>query len=1170
MFFIKRSYVILFSFLVFGLFGCGTPCPESQKVDSLSSARITELSLKISKLSPEGKSALLNKLLKVTSKDYDFAPKQLLVKFKSDTAESKIRSILGVTSSNAVYRFQSNGTLLIQVGSVTTKEELLAVAAAMAEVESVEYVHPNSRLKIVQTPDDPLFKDQEALHNTGTNGLKARSDIDALEAWKITTGSESVVVGVIDTGIDYNHPDLAQNIWLNPGEVGLDSQGRDKRNNGIDDDGNGYVDDFRGWDFVNNDNDPMDDQSHGTHVAGTIGAVGNNGVGITGVSWNVRLAALKFLDSSGSGFLSDAIRAIEYANSMNIAITNNSWGGGGFDPALEAAIRSANEKGFLFVAAAGNETNNNDKAPSYPASYEVPNILAVAAVNSADTLADFSNFGFRSVHIAAPGVNILSTLPGDQYGRFSGTSMAAPHVAGAAALIRSKFPDANAKVMKSRLIFSAKRIPELMDKVASGRLNAFQALEEDNVPPSPVLGTQIFGTVGFTRAEITWLPSGDDGSAGEASSYEIRIATNPIQSQENWDRAKAVQYQHLPSGSPDRRQARIIDLPVNFKGFVAIKAFDNVGNEGALGNSIALQMSPPSTLFENKGENFTGLMREPANSWGQEDIEGRGKVFSDSPGRLYDSNSESAILLPPIHVWYPDLILNLATKVNCESGFDWAYIEYVKNNETLWKEIASYSAENCEWANLRFQLGDLVNANDQIRIRFRFKTDEVEQREGWLIDDIKVEGIAPPEIPTNFTAQPFHYSPARLSWIDTSSSETFFELKGSRFLLRSPRNTTEHRLNSRYLPRNLSIRACNGVLCSPFSPPVVIRQAPPEALRAIPSSVGLSGGQKITLRGVRFTRLTRVLIGERPCSNLRFINSSTVTCITPPQIAEGRFEVKASYDGQVWGQLPAQINYVCSPQISGGIVGTHQQGGILYRTHTFSNVGNHQLKVSQVCGNIEVLVVGGGGGGGIGRAGAGGGAGGLNYQPNFQPQIGLIPLVVGKGGGPSANGTSSSFGNLVGLGGGRGGNGERRPNQAGSPGGSGGGGGFKGGWGGAPAAMPGQGNAGGNNRSGNWIAGGGGGGAGGRGQSGFGNNRGSGGAGGQGVIHAISGTPRAYAGGGGGCGQHDRGLAGSGVGGTGGRDGIPGAPGVASTGGGGGGCGGTGGSGVVIVRYRIN
>ncbi|MCX7749639.1 MAG: S8 family serine peptidase [Clostridia bacterium] len=288
--------------------------------------------------------------------------------------------------------------------------------------------------------------------------------ISAPAAWDKFTGSTSVVVGVIDSGIDYNHPDLNANMWRNPGEIA---------NNGIDDDGNGYIDDVYGWDFSNNDNDPMDDNSHGTHCAGTIAGVGNNGVGVAGVSWRAKLAALKFLSASGSGSTSAAIQAVQYANMMGFPITSNSWGGGGYSQALKDAIAL----GGLFVAAAGNSGTNNDSSPHYPSSYDCDNILAVAATDSSDALASFSCYGKTSVDIAAPGVGIWSCIPGNSYGSKSGTSMATPHVAGAAVLLKGYNNTLSAKDLKLSLLSGADKLSNLDDKVAiGGRLNVNKSL----------------------------------------------------------------------------------------------------------------------------------------------------------------------------------------------------------------------------------------------------------------------------------------------------------------------------------------------------------------------------------------------------------------------------------------------------------------------------------------------------------------------------------------------------------------------------------------------------------------------------------------------------------------------------------------------------------------------
>ena len=238
---------------------------------------------------------------------------------------------------------------------------------AINQDSRVEYAEPNYVVNTFLQPNDPYFSQLWGMHNIGQTGGTSNADIDAPEAWDIHT-STSLVVGVIDTGIDYTHEDLADNIWSNPGEIA---------DNGIDDDGNGFIDDVHGWDFVNNDNDPLDDNGHGTHVAGIIGAKGNNGVGVAGINWTAKVAALKFLNLNNSGTIDDAIEAIGYANMMGFKITNNSWGGSGFSQALYDVISIANAAGNIFVVAAGHSSFNADQNPIYPAAYQLPNIISV-------------------------------------------------------------------------------------------------------------------------------------------------------------------------------------------------------------------------------------------------------------------------------------------------------------------------------------------------------------------------------------------------------------------------------------------------------------------------------------------------------------------------------------------------------------------------------------------------------------------------------------------------------------------------------------------------------------------------------------------------------------------------------------------------------------------------
>lgn len=332
----------------------------------------------------------------------------------------------------------------------------------------------------VSLPDDPDFGRQSGLKSSGENGEEG--DIDVLAAWDFHTGSAKVLVGVIDSGIDYLHPDLQANIWSNPKEI---------PGNRIDDDRNGYVDDVRGWDFLSNDAKPMDEDGHGTHCAGTIGAVGNNGIGITGVCMDVTLVPLRVLGYYGASN-SDVTEALAYATRVGVAVTSNSYGGTKSSRALREQIEMAGKAGALFVSAAGNEGDNLDYTSFRPGTYGASNIINVAATNASDQLAGFSNYGVKSVDIAAPGVRIYSTVPGGRYHQDSGTSMAAPFVTGAVALLKSAYPGLSGSKIKELLLSSADRLPALEGKILSGgRLNVAQAMRSVGGPylviPSYVL-----------------------------------------------------------------------------------------------------------------------------------------------------------------------------------------------------------------------------------------------------------------------------------------------------------------------------------------------------------------------------------------------------------------------------------------------------------------------------------------------------------------------------------------------------------------------------------------------------------------------------------------------------------------------------------------------------------
>jgi subtilisin family serine protease len=407
------------------------------------------------------------------------APDRLIVKYKSGVADTLRRQILEKVNATLMSRLGSIQADLVHVPEGRSLQDMMAQLKANP---NVEYAEPDYKLQADGNfTNDPSVGNLWGLDNTGQNGGKADADIDLPEAWNIYKPAYGLIVGIIDTGIDYNHPDLAPVMWINSVEdINKDGRFTSADNNGKDDDGNGFIDDVVGWDWVNNDNNPMDDKGHGTHVAGTIAARANNSIGVAGVAGksNCRVMALKFLDANGSGYTSNAIKALDYAGRKKALITNNSWGGGSYSQSLYNAIYKYRQASGLFVASAGNNGRNADSSPSYPAAYNLDNIISVASTTNTDGLSSFSNYGLKSVDLGAPGSSIYSTLPGSRYGYMSGTSMAAPHVSGTAALLWSQIPSVGLLKIKSVLLGSARKISALNGKTVSGGVvNAQSALQ---------------------------------------------------------------------------------------------------------------------------------------------------------------------------------------------------------------------------------------------------------------------------------------------------------------------------------------------------------------------------------------------------------------------------------------------------------------------------------------------------------------------------------------------------------------------------------------------------------------------------------------------------------------------------------------------------------------------
>ncbi len=426
----------------------------------------------------------------------------------------------------------------------------------------VEGIEPDYIVQAERTPNDSQFGLLWGLHNT-----VGPADISAPAAWDITVDASSVLVAVIDTGIDYTHPDLAANIWTNSGEI---------PGNEIDDDGNGFVDDVHGYDFYNDDGDPMDDHFHGTHCAGTIGATGDNGSGVTGVAWSANIMAVKFLNETGRGSTSDAIAAIHYAYGNGADITSNSWGGGGYSSVMFSTIE---ESGKIFVAAAGNYGSDTDAFAHYPSTYDLDTVISVAATDRNDRLASFSNYGADTVDLGAPGVSTYSTLPGERYGSLSGTSMATPHVSGACALLLALDPTLTPGQVKLHLLNSTDPIAALADKtVSGGRLNLDRLLRGDS-----------------SEAPLIDSPANDTAYLGLAYSYQITAEPQAV-----WYDANG-----LPEGlSLNRGSGVISGIPKAGGVFVVSLVAGNAKGIGSAELTLTVVVKPPriTSLLSASGQ----------------------------------------------------------------------------------------------------------------------------------------------------------------------------------------------------------------------------------------------------------------------------------------------------------------------------------------------------------------------------------------------------------------------------------------------------------------------------------------------------------------------------------------------------------------------------------------
>jgi subtilisin family serine protease len=515
-------------------------------------------------------------------------PGQLIVGFRPTATDSQQAKAVDKADATIEDPIDSIDAALVSVDP----DETDAATEELLRQRAVQYVEPNFVLHASRLPNDRLFGEQWGLRNVGQYGGKAGADVGATGAWDVTTGAD-VTVAVVDTGIDFAHADLAANAWTNPADP----------TNGVDDDHNGFVDDVHGADFVDEDSNPNDDAGHGSHVAGIIGAKGNNAIGVTGLDWDVKLMGLKFLDADGEGNTADAANAIDYAVSHGARVINASWGGPAFSLALYQAVRRAGDKGVVFAAASGNDGRNSDVKPDFPAAFDLPNVISVAATGASDELVDFSNYGPVSVDLAAPGDDIESTVPrsvdSSGYASFSGTSMATPFVTGAVALYLSHFPQATGDQARSAILQTVDKLPSLAGKVATGgRLNIARALgasapqttaDPDRTPPTPfsLLRPRNRRHLRHNKLRFAWQRSRDSGGI---RSYRLYMNGRPV---------RTIKDKDGPGGKDPRPRVRAKIGGGKHRWFV--RAFDYAGNHRTSRSFRRGRFSKSSVLYVNKG-----------------------------------------------------------------------------------------------------------------------------------------------------------------------------------------------------------------------------------------------------------------------------------------------------------------------------------------------------------------------------------------------------------------------------------------------------------------------------------------------------------------------------------------------------------------------------------------
>lgn len=696
---------------------------------------------------PQSRRVDLNQVLSATAAEAkSLAPKladhvegEVLVKLKPGMNFDGQSDFAGDYGAHVEEHIKMGGTMLQNFNGdlmrVSLPEGMTTAEAivAMGKDGRVEYAVTNDRISIPETREVPLSPEQIGqqgnqpnegpqnlpkdlspklwgMHNTGQESGKVDSDIDAPEAWAITTGNRNNVIAVIDTGGDYNHKTLASNVWTNP------------------------EDGTHGFNAITGKNDPMDDHYHGTHCWGTI--AGNGTDGVYGVNHQASVMPIKFLSNSGGGTLADAIKGIVFATDHGARLTSNSWGGGPYNQALKDAFESSPA---LHLIAAGNDGKDNDASPTYPGSYDLGNIVTVAASDRNDRMASFSNYGATSVDLSAPGVAIYSTVTGNKYKNLDGTSMATPHVAGVAGLIVAQYPGITNEEVKARLMNAVDDVPGFHGKMISGgRLNAAKALAPDfGAPGTP--GAFGVSEAKAGRVQLGWVASGDDGAEGGAAArYEIRFSDRPIatgvpaEGEISFDQATAVNANR--PGEPGAAESATIDVPLSGSEktyYFALRSTDKVGKASEVVTTSAAVPAAQLAFDGNAEGSFT------SSSWAQVDDNGR-KVWTDRPSGDYANNADTAVTSKAVSLaGMSGSKLIFDAKYATENKYDTVKAEVSSDGGKTWSSEATYSGSS-DWKQQAVDLSKYDGKD--IQFRFRLTSDGSVSGDGFSFSNAVIAG----------------------------------------------------------------------------------------------------------------------------------------------------------------------------------------------------------------------------------------------------------------------------------------------------------------------------------------------------------------------------------------------------------------------------------------------